>query len=79
MSSALDQWKLSPSGRVSVAVSLALGTQVPVVHAQEALEEIVVTARKRAENLPDIPESILAISQQATARAGLQTTDDYAR
>jgi iron complex outermembrane recepter protein len=79
MSSALAPWKLSSSGKVSVAVSLALGTQVPVVQAQEALEEIVVTARKRAENLQDIPESILAISQEEIARSGLQTMDDYAR
>lgn len=74
-----DQWKLSPSGKVSVAVSLALGTQVPVAQAQDALEEIVVTARKRSENLQDIPESIQAISQESIARAGLQSMDDYAR
>jgi outer membrane receptor protein involved in Fe transport len=79
MDNKIDQWKLTPGGRISVAVSLALGTQVPVVHAQDALEEIVVTARKRSENLQDIPESILAISEQAIARSGLQTMDDYAR
>ena len=79
MSNAMGQWQLSPSGRISVAVSLALGTQVPSVQAQDALEEIVVTARKRSENLQDIPESILAISEEAIARSGLQTMDDYAR
>ncbi|MEX2495779.1 MAG: TonB-dependent receptor [Woeseia sp.] len=79
MNDAADHWKLSSSGKISVAVSLALGTQVPVAQAQEALEEIVVTARKRAENLQDVPESILAISEMAIARAGLQTMDDYAR
>jgi outer membrane receptor protein involved in Fe transport len=79
MSKAVSQWNLSPSGKISVAVSLALGTQVPVAQAQDALEEIVVTARKRSENLQDIPESILAISEEAIARSGLQTMDDYAR
>jgi outer membrane receptor protein involved in Fe transport len=79
MSVTKEQWILSSSGKISMAVSLALGTQVPISHAQDALEEIVVTARKRSENLQDIPESILAISEEAIARAGLQTMDDYAR
>lgn len=79
MSSSNLEWKLSPSGKVSLAVSLALGTQVPLVQAQDALEEIIVTARKRSENLQDIPESILAISQQSIQRAGMQTMEDFAR
>ncbi|HZW60023.1 MAG TPA: TonB-dependent receptor [Woeseiaceae bacterium] len=79
MKNANDQWCLSPSGRISVAVSIALGTQVPIAHGQDALEEIVVTARKRSENLQDIPQAILAISQADIARSGLQTMDDYAR
>ena len=79
MNGASGHWKLSKGGKVSVAVSLALGTQVPVVHAQDALEEIVVTARKRSENLQDIPESILAITGDAIARSGLQSMYDYAR
>lgn len=79
MASIDDEWKLTPAGKVSLAVSLALGTQVPVVHAQDALEEIIVTARKRSENLQDVPESILAISQESINRAGMQTMDDFAR
>lgn len=71
--------KLSPSGKVSLAVSLALGAQVPLAHAQEGLEEIIVTARKRAENLQDIPESILALPQESIIRANLQTMEDFAR
>lgn len=72
-------WHLSPSGKVSLAVSLALGTQVPVAQAQQGLEEIIVTARKRSENLQEIPESILAIPQESITRAGLQTMEDFAR
>lgn len=79
MSSFEPDWKLSASGKVSLAVSLALGTQVPVAQAQEGLEEIIVTARKRSENLQEIPESILAISQESIARAGMQTMEDFAR
>ena len=38
MSKTVGQWNLSPGGKISVAVSLALGTQVPVAQAQDALE-----------------------------------------
>lgn len=79
MSGGFDEWQLSASGKLSLAVSLALGTNVPVAQAQDALEEIIVTARKRAENLQEIPASIQALSNEAIARAGLQTMDDYAR
>ena len=78
-----EGWRMSAKGKISLAVSVALGTQVPATQAQaqekDALEEIVVTARKRSENLQDIPESILAISSETIAKAGLQSMDDFAR
>ncbi len=79
MSNDANEWKLGPGGKLSLAISLALGTQVPVAQAQDALDEITVTARKRTENLQDIPASIQAISNETIARAGLQTMDDFAR
>ena len=44
-----------------------------------ALEEIIVTARKREENLQDIPQSIQAISQEALERGDVDGIDDYVR
>jgi outer membrane receptor protein involved in Fe transport len=79
MSSQEHGWQLSASGKISLAVSVALGTQLTAAYAQDTLEEIVVTARKRTENLQDIPESIQALSSERIARAGLQTMDDYVR
>jgi iron complex outermembrane receptor protein len=79
MSTNENEWKLGASGKLSLAISLALGTHVPVVHAQDALDEITVTARKRTENLQDIPASIQALSNETIARAGLQTMEDFAR
>ena len=79
MSTNEHEWKLGASGKLSLAISLALGTHVPVVHAQDALDEITVTARKRTENLQDIPASIQALSNETIARAGLQTMEDFAR
>src|SRR5260370_23475991 len=42
----------------------------------EALEELVVTARKRSENLRDIPASITAISAATIAEAHVTQLDD---
>lgn len=43
------------------------------------VEEIVVTARKKAERLQDAPISITAFSADAMARTGVQTIADVAR
>ena len=53
--------------RLSLAIltiSLGIGIDgIPVALAQGAsLEEVIVTARKRDENLMDIPESVSALS-----------------
>jgi outer membrane receptor protein involved in Fe transport len=44
-----------------------------------ALEEIVVTARKKAESLQEIPSTIQAISQESLAAMGAKGMEDYAR
>ena len=44
-----------------------------------ALEEIVVTARKREESMQDIPATIQAISQESLAAMGAKSIEDYAR
>ncbi len=58
-----------------VAASLAASMALPVVQsalAQEmSLEEIVVTARKREENIYEIPISVSAISQEQLNQAGI--------
>ena len=41
-----------------------------------ALEEIVVTARKREENLQDVPIAVTAISAEALQREGVQDVQD---
>ena len=44
------------------ALTLGLGVaQSSNVHAQESLEEVVVTASKRSENLQDLPMSVQAL------------------
>ena len=57
----------------AMAISAAIaGAQSPTAVAADAVGEIIVTARKRAENLQVIPESIQAISSETLLRAGLR-------
>lgn len=53
----------------------------PVVQAQEAAEvdDVIVTAQKRSENLQTVPISIAAVSAQALERSGVTTLDDVQR
>lgn len=68
---------------IAAAISATLLTPATVM-AQEksgatALEEVIVTARKREENLQDIPSSIQAISGDSLKEMGAQNMEDYAR
>ena len=44
-----------------------------------ALEEIIVTARKRSENLQDVPISVQAFGAESIEKQGIRTLEDYAR
>ena len=41
------------------------------------LEEVVVTARKRSENLQEVPIAITAFGEDTIERAGIERADDY--
>ena len=68
------------------AISAAVaGSGMMAVHAQQAgaqkdvLEEVIVTARKRTENLQDIPQAVVAFTTDDILRYGFKTVEDYAR
>ena len=62
---------------LGVAIMLALA--MPVTNAQNLeLEEVVVTARKRTENLLDVPLSITAVTQDDIERSGIDSIQDVA-
>jgi outer membrane receptor protein involved in Fe transport len=67
---------------LTIAIGVALGGQ-GAAEAQESgareLEEIIVTAQKRAENLQDLSFSIQAFSEEDMRRQGLYKFEDYAR
>jgi iron complex outermembrane recepter protein len=74
---------INPRNALTVAVGVALSGQ-NAAHAQEtpgtrALEEVVVTAQKRTENLQDLSLSIQAFSQEDMRKQGLFKFEDYAR
>lgn len=47
--------------------------------AETALDEVIVTAQKRAENLQDVPISIAAVGADTMQKAGVQTLDAIQR
>ncbi|HYE48919.1 MAG TPA: TonB-dependent receptor [Azospirillaceae bacterium] len=47
-------------------------------HREPRIEEIIVTAQKRAENVRDVPASITALSGEALAATGTEEFADYA-
>jgi iron complex outermembrane receptor protein len=49
-----------------------------VIPAMAAVDEVVVTARKRAENLQDVPISISAFSEDQLAKAAIRDVKDLA-
>ncbi len=71
----------SPSfSRTAVATGVVLALASPVLLAQEgalAIEEIIVTAQKRAQNLQDVPISIATLGSEAIKELNLTNFKDY--
>ena len=59
-------------------VTTVFGMSVHEAVAQQ-LEEVVVTARKRAENLQDVPLTVTAFTSEAIQRSGIKTVEDVIR
>jgi outer membrane receptor protein involved in Fe transport len=69
---------------LAAAVAAALGIAATAATARaddagETLQEIVVTANRREQNLLDVPYNISAVSGQALQAAGITTLSDIAR
>src|SRR3984885_9979663 len=70
--------------KISLAVAAALARPPPRAPAAQpsdasALHEIVVTARKREENLQDVPLSIDVFTKKDLQNLGITSFDDYAQ
>lgn len=55
---------------------IAIAIASPSVVQAQALEEVIVTAQKRAESLQDVPISVSAMSGEKMADAGIQSFSD---
>jgi iron complex outermembrane receptor protein len=62
---------------LSSAILLAVGGQPMMAHAQDSLEEIIVTARRRAESFQDVPVTITAFSEADIQNAGIERPQDF--
>ena len=76
-----NQYSISP---IAAAVSAALVTPAAALAQEEgasdvAIDNIIVTARKREENLQRIPASVQAIPEAMLKDMGALNTEDYAR
>ena len=61
----------------SVGILLIAGISgAPVASAQEALEEITVTARKVAESLQDAPLSVVVLTGETMAESGISRVEE---
>jgi len=73
--------KVSSGRFIKTPVAAALILLSPALLAQSGaqLEEIVVTAQKRAENLQDVPISIQSLGNQALKELNVKNFQDYVR
>jgi outer membrane receptor protein involved in Fe transport len=56
----------------------ALTTLAHSATAADVLEEVVVTAQKRAENIQDVPLTVSAVSEDSISRLGMQSFREWA-
>jgi len=64
---------------VAGSVAAALLASTSPARAAEPIETIVVTARKRQENLQDVPLSVTAFGEEALREQGVRRVPDIAR
>ncbi len=65
-------------GSVSGAIAQDSGPATPKQERSRALEEVVVTARRREENLQEVPISMTVMSQQQLSNANINSGTDLA-
>lgn len=74
------RFKLSPIAAAVATTTLCTVPQIVTAQGEKlALEEVIVTARKRTESVQDIPASIQAISGEDIREMGARGMADYTR
>ena len=65
------------SAAVIAVASAVIATPNINISAQGAIEEIVVTSRKKTENLQDVPVSVSTLTEEMLEERGINTFEDY--
>ncbi len=60
-------------------IGIAVAQEVGTANSAAPLEEIIVTAQKREENLQKVPESILVLGSETLTQHDVESFEDYAR
>ena len=63
--------------RTPIAAAILLACPALLAQEQRGLEEIIVTAQKRSENLQDVPISIQALGSQTLEELNVKNFNDY--
>jgi outer membrane receptor protein involved in Fe transport len=65
--------------KTPVAAAILLASSMVMAQSGPQLEEVVVTAQKRAENLQDVPISIQSLGNQALKELNVQNFQEYVK
>jgi iron complex outermembrane receptor protein len=71
------QNKILPSLSALALINTAAFSGFVAGQSQATVEEIVVTARKKAEGLQDVPVAVSAITEQTLEEKGINVFEDY--
>ena len=66
-------------GRAPLAAAILLLSPGLIAQQTQGIEEVVVTAQKRAQNLQDVPISIQTLGNETISDLGIQDFQDYAK
>ncbi|MEM7098565.1 MAG: TonB-dependent receptor [Pseudomonadota bacterium] len=76
----LTVWSMSTAGAVALASLLGTPFMASTVHAADddaVIEEIIVTSRRRAESVQDVPLSVTAFNEEAIEQLKPKTLRDF--
>lgn len=71
--------KIAKIKEVATPVILCLGAVTPTLASAQALEEVIVTAQKRAQDMQDVPFAVSALSADDLNSMGVAKTDELAK
>ncbi|MEH6584448.1 MAG: TonB-dependent receptor [Halioglobus sp.] len=61
---------------IASALAVVASASIPAVYGQAMLEEVIVTAQKRAESMQDVPIAVTAVTGAQIENAGIQGLED---